>query len=327
MTLSKIIFFIFFAFLLFSCKSNSKEAKSTPDTQEVTKNEVNNSSDSESKIIYTTHNVQWSEIASFGKIPYDFLVYYGTDSLQFGELRTPLSQSDTFPLVIFIHGGCWLSAYNLDHVSTVAADLVKEGYAVWTPEYRRVGDVGGGYPTTFKDVQTSVDYARTLADIYPLDLDRVVVMGHSAGGHLALWLATQPNFSKNSRLYNANPLALKGVISLAGITDLAAYAKVENSCSSAVSKLMGGNAEKMATRYYKNSPINLLPTNIPTRLVHGAIDNIVPLNQSESFAEKAKTKGEDVAIFTIEGGGHFDMVSPHSEAWKVVKRELKILMH
>ena len=139
---------------------------------------------------YSSHNVPWSEISSLGKIPYDYLIPYGDEELQIGELRTPLSQ-DTFPLVIFIHGGCWLSDYNLDHVSAVCADLVEAGYAVWTPEYRRVGDEGGGYPNTFKDIQASINYARTLADIYPLDLKNVVVMGHSAGGHLALWLAIQ----------------------------------------------------------------------------------------------------------------------------------------
>jgi len=239
------------------------------------------------------------EVKSFGKIDFDYLVPYGEEDLQIGELRTPLTTNDTFPLVIFIHGGCWLSDYNLDHVSAVCADLVKEGYAVWTPEYRRVGDESGGYPNTFKDIQASVDFTRTLADIYPLDLEKVVVMGHSAGGHLALWLATQQKLAKNSRLYNPNPLPIKGAIALAGITDLKAYDKIGNDCGTAVVKLMGGTAEKMDSRYYKGSPINLLPTNIPLRLVHGTKDNIVPIKQSEAFATKAKTKGMDVKVLTI----------------------------
>ncbi|MFK7980925.1 MAG: alpha/beta hydrolase [Saprospiraceae bacterium] len=307
--------------LVTACNSNQKEIKkttaATPKATVATPSTVVN---------YSTHNVPWSEISSLEKVDFDYLVPYGEEELQIGELRTPLSTKDTFPLVIFIHGGCWLSDYNLDHVSAVCADLVKEGYAVWTPEYRRVGDEGGGYPNTFKDVQASVDFARTLADIYPLDLENVVVMGHSAGGHLALWLATQQNLAKNSRLHNSNPLPIKGAIALAGITDLVAYDKIGNDCSTAVVKLMGGTSEAMDSRYYKGSPINLLPTNIPIRLVHGDKDNIVPISQSEIFAKKAKAKGVDVKVLTIAGGGHFDMVSPYAEAWKVIKGELAALI-
>lgn len=277
-------------------------------------------------IQYTTHNIPWKEVNSFDKVPYDFLVPYGEEELQIGELRTPLSQ-DTFPLVIFLHGGCWLSAYNLDYLSAAAGDLVKEGYAVWTPEYRRVGDKGGGYPNTFKDVQASVNFARTLAEIYPLDLENVVVMGHSAGGHLALWLASQNNLSKKSRLYNPNPLPLKGVISLAGITDLVAYDKVGNDCSTAVVELMGGKATEQVSRYAKCSPIKLLPSNIPTRLIQGEVDNIVPASQGEAYAAKAKAAGDNAEVINIEGSGHFDMVSPYSAAWKVIKSELKLMMN
>ncbi len=319
MSYLKYTFFLAIIGLIAACSSNQKEAKTE---KEMPKEQVTTPTPNTN---YSTHNVPWSEISSFDKVDFDYLVPYGEAELQIGELRTPLSQ-DTFPLVIFIHGGCWMSAYNLDHVSTVCADLVKEGYAVWTPEYRRVGNEGGGYPNTFKDIQESVDFARTLADIYPLDLENVVVMGHSAGGHLALWLATQQNLAKNSRLYNPNPLPLKGVISLAGITDLTAYDKIGNDCSTAVVKLMGGSATEMESRYYKGSPINLLPTNIPIRLIHGDKDNIVPISQSEAFAKKAKAKGDDVKVLTIEGGGHFDMASPYSAAWKVIKEELASLV-
>ena len=129
---------------------------------------------------------------------------------------------------------------------------------------------------------------------------------------------------KNSELYNPNPLPINGVIALAGITDLKAYDKIGNNCSTAVTKLMGETPEKIDSRYYEASPINLLPTKIPIRLVHGDKDDIVPIRQSEAFA--AKAKGMDVEVLTIEGGGHFDMVSPYSEAWKVIKAELAELV-
>lgn len=322
MTHLKYIFFIAIIGLTFACNSQSKDQQNDKKTAEMQEEAVDKKTKAQN---YTTHNVSWKEVNSFEKVPYDYMVPYGEEELQFGELRTPLTQ-DTFPLVIFLHGGCWLSAYNLDYLSAATGDLVKEGYAVWAPEYRRVGDEGGGYPNTFKDVQASVDFARTLAEIYPLDLEKVVVMGHSAGGHLALWLATQHNLSKKSQLYNPNPLPLKGIISLAGITDLVAYDKIGNDCSTAVVELMGGKATEMEARYLKSSPINLVPSNIPTRLIQGEVDNIVPISQGETYVAKAKAAGDDVKAITIKGGGHFDMVSPYSAAWKVIKSELATLM-
>ena len=323
MTSLKYIFFIAIIGLSFSCNNHSQDNKSPNQANKNAEKTVVQKKENQQ---YTTHNVPWKEINSFDKVPFDYMVPYGEEALQFGELRAPLTQ-DTFPLVIFIHGGCWLSDYNLEYLTAAAGDLVKDGYAVWTPEYRRVGDEGGGYPNTFKDIQASVDFARTLAEIYPLDINNVVVMGHSAGGHLALWLATQRNLASNSPLYNPNPLPLKGVISLAGITDLAAYDKIGNDCSTAVAKLMGGQAAKLAARYFKGSPINLLPSKIPTRLIQGEVDNIVPMSQGEAYAAKAKKAGDDVKVITIEGGGHFDMVSPYSAAWEVIKSELKLMMN
>ncbi len=316
---SKYLFSIAIIGLLFACNSTSPTTKvATEKTTPIKPSSMDNKK-------YSTHQVPWSEINSFEKIPFDYQVPYGEEALQIGELRTPL-ELDTFPLVIFIHGGCWLSDYNLDYVSNACADLVADGYAVWTPEYRRVGDEGGGYPNTFTDIQESVDFARTLADIYPLDLENVVVMGHSAGGHLALWLATQQNLPKGSRLHNANPLPIKGVVSLAGITDLKSYDALGNDCSTAVAKLLKGDQKGLDARYYKGSPINLLPSNIPMTLIQGELDNIVPTTQGDTFAAKAKTKGTTVKVVTVEGAGHFDMVSPYSAAWSVIKEELDLIM-
>lgn len=322
MTYLKYIFFITIIGLTFACNSTPKD---NPTNNKAEEKPIATAEDKSKVQNYTTHNVSWKEINSLEKVPFDFMVPYGEEELQFGELRTPLTQ-DTFPLVIFLHGGCWLSAYNLEYLSAAAGDLVEEGYAVWTPEYRRVGDEAGGYPNTFKDVQASVDFSRTLAEIYPLDTNNVVIMGHSAGGHLALWLAGQGNLATNSSLHNPNPLPLKGVISLAGITDLVAYDKIGNDCSTAVVELMGGKAAEKEVRYRTSSPIHLLPSNIPIRLIQGEVDNIVPMSQGDAYAAKAKAAGVDVKVVTIKGGGHFDMASPYSAAWKAIKTELAELI-
>lgn len=304
---------LFIVLTAFTCKSTSE-------TTEVTPTEPN-TSNPDTNMNYTAYNVPWSEIASFEKPPFDHRIEYGNHPLQFGELRLP-EGAGPFPVVVFIHGGCWLSQFDLNHVGAVSADLEKAGYAVWTPEYRRIGDEGGGWTGTFDDAGKSVDYLRTLANTYPLDLNKVIVMGHSAGGHLSLWVAARKNLPESSLLYVANPLPVTGVIPLAPITDLEEYDKVNNSCSSAVTQLVDGQPSEVPERYREGSPTNLVPLGVPVHLVHGSIDNIVPLKQSQDFNAVARDKGDDSQVLTVDGAGHFDMVSPYSEAWKVVKDAL-----
>lgn len=271
---------------------------------------------------YTELNVPWSTIDQFDKAPFDHKIQYGEGDLQFGELRVP-DDKGKYPVVVFIHGGCWLSSFNLDHVSQVSADLVKAGFAVWTPEYRRVGNDGGAWTGTFDDAGAFMDHLRTMERDYPIDLNKVIVMGHSAGGHLALWVACRKNLPTDSPIYTENPLPVDGVIALAPITDLAAYDEVKNSCSSAVIGLMGGSITEVPERYEVASPINQLPLNVPTYLVHGSIDNIVPINQSTNYVTVAKTANDNAEVVTIEGAGHFDMVSPFSVAWGEIRKTLK----
>src|SRR5439155_8576098 len=141
------------------------------------------------------------------------------DSLQFGELRLPKGRGP-FPVAIVIHGGCWRSDYDLKHVGPLAGALTERGIATWTIEYRRIGDPGGGWPGTFEDVAQAADHLRALARRYPLDLHHVVAIGHSAGGHLALWLAARPGLPPDAALASADPLPISGVVGLAAISDL-----------------------------------------------------------------------------------------------------------
>ena len=253
----------------------------------------------------TELNVSWREIEALPRDIADHRINYGTEALQFGELRLPES-AGPYPVIAFIHGGCWLNQFSLDHVSAMSRALANRGYAVWTPEYRRVGDAGGGWTGTFEDIVRSIGVLSELAPEHSIDLNRVVMTGHSAGGHLALWLAAQNN------------LPLRGVVSLAGICDLKTYERLGNDCAASLPGLLGGTSHEVPERWAKANPIELLPINVRVSLIHGDRDTIVPLSQGESFAAAAGCE-----LQVVRGGGHFDMVSPHANAFEIICQILR----
>jgi acetyl esterase/lipase len=246
---------------------------------------------------------------------------YGEGRQQFGELRLPKGKGP-FPVVVVIHGGCWYSEYDLRHVAPFAAALTETGYATWTIEYRRVGDEGGGWPGTFQDVARAADHLRALARLYPLDLKRVIAVGHSAGGELALWLAARRSLPAGSPMRSADPLRLRGVVSLAGITDMRRF---RPRCGDAPARLLGGPPEGFDERYRQTSPAELLPLGVPQRLIHGAQDKIVPVELGREYEKAAKGKGEDVRLTVVDGAGHFELIAPHSSAWAAVSAALSEL--
>jgi len=252
---------------------------------------------------------------------------YGSGPLQFGELRLPPGVTSRLPVVVFIHGGCWRAAYDLAHVAAAADALAKVGYAVWVPEYRRVGDDGGGFPGTFDDIAAAVDHVRALAIKYQaLDTTRVVLAGHSAGAQLALWAASRrANDAPSGLAESRAPLRVRGVVSLAGITDLASYGASPGSCNSSVSPLLGGTPAQVGERYAAVSPIERLPISAPVQIVHGAEDPIVPVAQSREFAARSKQAGAVVNVNEVPGAGHFDLVAPQSSAWPNVVAAIRAL--
>ncbi|NHA15738.1 alpha/beta fold hydrolase [Thioalkalivibrio sp. XN279] len=250
--------------------------------------------------------------------PPDHRLSYGEHPLQFGELRLPAGPGP-HPVAVLLHGGCWRAEYDLEHVSHMGAALARAGVAVWTPEYRRVGDEGGGWPGTFEDAARAFAWLQALAQDYPLDLDRVVLVGHSAGGHLALWLAGRHNLPAEHPLHAPGPLRVRGVVSLAGITDLVRYAEGERGCNAAVPLLMEGSPAEQPERYAAASPIELLPLGVPVRLLQGAVDPIVKLEQASAFADRASAYAQDVQVKLIEGAGHFDLIAPFAPAWPAVQ--------
>lgn len=254
--------------------------------------------------------------------PADHRIAYGPNEFQFGDLRLPKG-SGRSPVAIVIHGGCWMSEYGLSYMGHLSAALSEAGVATWSVEYRRVGNEGGGWPGTFEDVARAADHLRTIAKTYPLDLDQVVAVGHSAGGHLALWLAARKLLPKDSRVYSPDPLPLRGVVSLAGITDLR---RSGTACDTNVTQLMGGSAQDKAAIYGQASPIELLPLGIPSAIVQGSIDPIIPLAMAEDYADVAKKKGDGAKLVVIEKAGHFEVVDPKSFAWEAVRGEVLALL-
>jgi acetyl esterase/lipase len=241
-------------------------------------------------------------------------VAYGPDPLQFGHLwlpPDPQAPPGKRATIVFIHGGCWESEYSLDHASHTAAALATAGYVVWLPEYRRLGDAGGGWPGTFDDAGAAVDFVRALGETEPtVDTTRVIAAGHSAGGQLALWAA--------ARRRDVSPLPLIGVVTLAAITDLAAYGAALGSCNASVTPLLGGRPSDVRERYRAVSPIERLPIGVPMHLVHGELDPIVPVAMTTEFARRATAAGDRADVTTITNAGHFDLVAPQTPAWSAV---------
>ena len=256
----------------------------------------------------------------------DHRIRYGSDQCQFGDLWLPAHKGTRrFPLVVFFHGGWWKSAYDLEYAGHLGAALKSIGVAVWSVEYRRVGSTGGGWPMTFQDVAAGFDYVATLAESYPLDLDRLIAMGHSAGGHLAFWLAGRHHIPETSVIHDPQPkLALDGLIALAGAVDLRLTCDLSGDLTFAhdkqeVYKLMGGPPEKLEERYQAGDPGELLPLGVPQTLIQGSNDEQIPPQLPVRWAEAARRHGDTVTVTILPGVDHFDVVDPQSRAWPSVQ--------
>jgi acetyl esterase/lipase len=262
------------------------------------------------------------DILTRAATPPDQRLSYGSNEFQFGELRLPKG-AGPHPVAIVIHGGCWMAQYGLSYMGHLSEALAEAGVATWSVEYRRVGNQGGGWPGTFEDVALAADHLRKIAKTHQLDLNRVIAVGHSAGGHLALWLAARKALPKDSPVYSPDPLLLRGVVSLAGITDLR---RSGTACDSSVTQLMGGSATDKTTIYNQASPIELLPLGVPSAIVQGDSDTIIPLEMAKEYAGAAKKKGDDAKLVVIEKAGHFEIVDPKSFAWEAVRSESLALL-
>ena len=251
----------------------------------------------------------------------DLVAPYGVAPQQFGELWIP-QREGAVPVVVLIHGGCWQSAYDIEHIRPAAAALKNAGYAVWAVEYRRIGDPGGGWPGTFEDIARAVDILDELLESHALQAGPKIVMGHSAGGQLALWAAARPQFSDHHSFYAPDSMSVDHVVGLAAITDLKTYASGESSCEQSTVELLG-EPEHHAERYDAVSPVELPVLRIPSLLVQGADDPIVPMDQAAAYHQLATQAGAPSRVLELPDAGHFDLIHPRTAAWRAVISELE----
>lgn len=256
---------------------------------------------------------------------------YGPEEFHFGELHLPHTPGP-HPVAIVIHGGFWRVPYDYTLMTSLADDLAARGIAAWNMEYRRIGDPHGGWPNTLLDVASATDFLRSIAESYHLDLQQVVPIGHSAGGHLALWLAARPRIPQNSVLAHSStqaevdaPLAVSGAISLAGVSDLL-IGWQRKLGSGAVAELIGGSPEAMPERYAAASPAEMLPLDAPQILIHGTADDRVPFDMSETYTAKAQAAGDNVRLITLPRVDHFALIDPASHAWTITVDALHQLL-
>ena len=252
-------------------------------------------------------------------------ISYGSDPLQVVDLWLP-EGAGPHPTVLMVHGGCWTTEIaDRTIMNWIADDLRKRGMAVWNIDYRGVDRPGGGYPGTFLDAAAAADALRTHAARYKLDLSRLVATGHSAGGHLALWLAARPRIRPDSKLHSANPLPIRAVVSLGGLPDLEEAARPPGSgCGTEViDKLVGPPTMSSRDVYADTSVPRLGPLGVRQVLVNGMQDRIIPVAYAEGYAAPMRAKGDTVEVRMIDRTGHVELIAPETEAWAAAVAEIE----
>jgi acetyl esterase/lipase len=233
----------------------------------------------------------------------DIRLPYGTDPNQFGDLRRPIAKGP-FPVVMNLHGGFWRAKYDLAHAGHLCAALTAHGYVTWNVEYRRAGNPGGGWPGTLEDIANAYRFLPQIAKRYDLDPTRVLVIGHSAGGQLAICLA-------------AHEATVQCAVSLAGVLDLErAYS--QHLSNDAVLEFLGGMPKSVPEHYREADPMQLSISKARQAVLCGTEDNTVPPDFSRNYAREKRKRGEDVTLVEIPKCGHYEFIDPRSAAWAQV---------
>ncbi len=251
---------------------------------------------------------------------FDRRLAYGVGESQFGHLRLPRG-SGPFPVVVGIHGGWWRAAHGLETHAHLCAALTAAGFATWNIEYRKIGEEGGGWPGTFVDVGSAIDFLSNIAHGHRLDLSRVITVGFSAGGHLALWAAARHRFAAGHPLATQELLRIKGAVSLAGAADLIRCAELQLS-QGIVETFLGGSPVQVPERYASGSPTELLPFEVPQTLIHGTDDTSVPFEISVRHHAAAIARGDSCDLVLLPGVEHFELIDPLAVPWETVLRAI-----
>ena len=238
---------------------------------------------------------------------------YGAAPSQHVWIRRPAG-AERLRTLVMIHGGYWRAAYDAEHIGHLCADLARRGWATVALEYRRIGEAGGAWPGTLTDVTAALDVLPGLAAKHGLDLGRSAWMGHSAGGHLALWAVTRSSAPGALKRPGWRP---RRVVGLAPVSDLVEADRLELSRHVTL-ELLGGTAREQAARYADGSPAAHLPLGVQTVVIHGTKDNVVPLAMNRSFVDRARKAGDDIRLVMPEDADHFDVIDPKSKVWAQV---------
>jgi len=242
---------------------------------------------------------------------------YGPDPMQVGELSRPLLEGRR-PVVVLVHGGYWRVGFTRSAMDELASDLVRIGYATWNLDYRRFGEVGGGWPGTVEDVGTGIDHLAELAATKNLDLGRVAIIGHSAGGQLAIWSGARASSSPDAP--GAAPVVVpKGIVSLAGVVDLVTSARSTTpgggvELRRAIEDFLAATPDQSPSRYALASPMALLPIGVPQLILHGSLDDRVPVEQSRAYAAASVAAGDATELLELDGVDHFQVIEA-TKAW------------
>lgn len=259
----------------------------------------------------------WPDLLNRPKPQPSLTIPYGEDPLQIVDLWLPTGDGP-HPVVLMVHGGCWQTEVaERDIMNWIADDLRRRGIAVWNIEYRGV-DRGGGFPNTFLDVAVAADALRTHADRHRLDLSRLAATGHSAGGHLALWLAGRRRLPEGSALRTADPISIRTVVSLGGLPDLEEAARPPGSgCGIEIIERISGD------RFAETSVPRLAPLGVKQILINGRQDRIIPISYAEAYAAPMRALGDEVEVRMIDRTGHVELIAPESAAWAAAVAEIE----
>jgi len=249
----------------------------------------------------------------------DAHVAYGPAPSQYAELFVPQG-AGPFPVAVLVHGGCWTAKFGgITQLRNMAGALRARGIAVWNVEYRRVDEAGGGYPGMYQDMHAALDTLQAQGARYPLDLARVVAVGHSAGGQLVQWIAGRERIPASSVLYRKNLLPVRAVVSLGGLADLRRErALIKESCGRDTPELAGEPSKERPDVYADTNAAELLPNGTHTILVTGELDTISPPRVAHDYARRAQAAGDSAEVVILPGASHYDEVAATSFAWPQV---------